>query len=40
MEGDEQEQLWIDMVIQKLNLQLSSLRLEDQGASSVTPVVT
>jgi hypothetical protein len=28
------------MVIQKLNLQLSSLRFEDQGASSVTPAVT
>jgi hypothetical protein len=30
----ETEQHCIDMVIQKLNLQLSSLRREDQGASS------
>jgi hypothetical protein len=36
----ETEQLWIDAVIQKLNLQLSSLRLEEQGINVVTPVVT
>jgi hypothetical protein len=36
----ETEQLWTDTVIQKLNLQLSSLRPEEQGTSSVTPTVT
>jgi hypothetical protein len=36
----ETEQLWIDTVIQKLNLQLSSLRPEEQGISAVTPAVT
>jgi hypothetical protein len=34
----EMEQLWIDEVIQKLNLQLSSLRPEAPG-SAVTPAV-
>jgi hypothetical protein len=33
----ETEQLWIDTVIQKLNLQLSSLRPEEQRSDVATP---
>jgi hypothetical protein len=35
----ETEQLWIDTVIQKLNLQLSSLRPEEQRSDVATPAV-